>query len=210
MTEPAKNRVRKLRFVRQKGFTLIELMIVITIIAVLAGLTAAIATAVQNRARRAKAEALIKAVDAGLERYYTDNGDYPWPSNEDETGEVNDMNTKIGPARCLYQALSGDGDDSIVGGTEGSDGETEDPEVAYWEDIVAPRDRKGVPVYTDDGDYILTDPWNHPWQYEIFDQEESDEYNQNTNNMTYDLWSFASDESAGKNEELRPKWVTNW
>jgi type II secretion system protein G len=101
------------------GFTLIELMVVVTIIVLLAGMTVAITTAVQNKARRSKTSALLKAIDNGLERYRTDNGDYPRPAEEDERGEVNGMSAKTGPARALYQALSGDGDDAIEGGSIG-------------------------------------------------------------------------------------------
>lgn len=208
-----------------KAFTLIELMVVVTIIVLLAGMTVAITTAVQNKARRAKTSALIKAIDAGLERYRTDNGDYPRPAQEDETGEVNGMNTKTGPAKALYQALSGDGDDAIEGGSSGSDGETDDDEKAYWEEIVnplggsseqreegggGPTVRKGVPVEYVNGGFLLTDPWKHPWQYELFDPAESDEYSQNTRNMTYDLWSFGEDSTAGTDPELEGKWITNW
>ena len=206
-----------------KGFTLIELMVVVTIIVLLAGMTVAITTAVQNKARRAKTSALIKAMDAGLERYRTDNGDYPRPASEDETGEVNGMSTKTGPAKALYQALSGDGDDAIEGGSTGSDGETDEDEIGYWEDIINPlgggeegeetepnQIRKGVPVEYVNGGYLLTDPWKHPWQYMMFDPEESDEYSQNTRNMTYDLWSFGQDTTAGKDPELEGLWITNW
>ena len=170
------------------GFTLIELMVVVTIIVLLAGMTVAITTAVQNKARRSKTSALLKAIDNGLERYRTDNGDYPLPAEEDERGEVNGMSAKTGPARALYQALSGDGDDAIEGGSIGSDGKTED-EKFYWEDIVDPlappsqsegaggdenKIRKGVPVEFSNGGFLLVDPWRHPYQYEMFDPEKSD------------------------------------
>ncbi|MEZ5326171.1 MAG: prepilin-type N-terminal cleavage/methylation domain-containing protein [Verrucomicrobiales bacterium] len=211
---------------RDHGFTLIELMVVVTIIVLLAGMTVAITTAVQNKARRSKTSAIIKAIDNSLERYRTDNGDYPRPAQEDERGEVNGMTANTGPAKALYQALSGDGDDAIEGGSIGSDGETEDDDKFYWEDIVNPlapasqtnsggsddnnKIRKGVPVEFSNGGYLLVDPWKHPWQYEMFDPEESDEYQQNTRNMTYDLWSFGQDSSGGTDPEAEGLWITNW
>ncbi|MGK0188356.1 MAG: prepilin-type N-terminal cleavage/methylation domain-containing protein [Verrucomicrobiales bacterium] len=203
------------------GFTLIELMVVVTIIVLLAGMTVAITTAVQNKAKRAKTSALIKAIDNSLERYRNDNGDYPRPAQEDELGEVNGMSVAVGPAKALYQALSGDGDDAIEGGSEASDGETEDDEKFYWEDIVNPlssggegeedqKIRKGIPVEFSSGGYLLVDPWAHPWQYELFDSEQSDEYQQNTKNMTYDLFSYGEDNSGGTDPEAEGKWITNW
>lgn len=59
------------------GFTLIELIIVIAIIAILASLVLSTAGYVQKKAARSRAEAEIAAVGAALESYKADNGDYP-------------------------------------------------------------------------------------------------------------------------------------
>ena len=56
----------------------------------------------------------------------------------------------------------------------------------------------------------MIDPWAHAWQYEMFDAEVSDEYQQNTRNMTYDLYSFGEDSSGGTDPEAEGKWITNW
>jgi general secretion pathway protein G len=61
----------------KQGFTLIELLIVIAIIAILASLVLAAAGSVQKKGARSRAEAEIKAVEAALESYKSDNGDYP-------------------------------------------------------------------------------------------------------------------------------------
>jgi general secretion pathway protein G len=61
----------------RQAFTLIELLIVIAIIAVLASLVLAAAGSVQKKGARSRAEAEIKAVEAALESYKSDNGDYP-------------------------------------------------------------------------------------------------------------------------------------
>lgn len=61
----------------KQGFTLIELLVVIAIIAVLASLVLAAAGSVQKKGARSRAEAEIKAVEAALESYKSDNGDYP-------------------------------------------------------------------------------------------------------------------------------------
>lgn len=59
------------------AFTLIELLIVIAIIAVLAGLVLGAAGSVQKKGARSRAEAEIAALEAALESYKADNGDYP-------------------------------------------------------------------------------------------------------------------------------------
>lgn len=60
-----------------RGFTLIELLVVIAIIAILAALVLNTAGFIQRKAARSRAEAEIKALEAALESYKADNGDYP-------------------------------------------------------------------------------------------------------------------------------------
>src|SRR5437870_1309237 len=63
---------------RAKGaFTIVELLIVLTIIIVLAGLILATAGYVQKKGARSRAEAEIAAISAALESYRADNGIYP-------------------------------------------------------------------------------------------------------------------------------------
>jgi type II secretory pathway pseudopilin PulG len=59
------------------AFTLIELLIVMSIIIVLAGLILATSGYVQNKGYRSRAEAEIAAMSAALESYKADNGLYP-------------------------------------------------------------------------------------------------------------------------------------
>lgn len=60
------------------GFTLIEILVVISIIAILASLVLAAAGSVQRKGARSRAESEIAAVAAALESYKADNGDYPY------------------------------------------------------------------------------------------------------------------------------------
>jgi type II secretion system protein G len=59
------------------AFTLVELLIVISIIAILAGLVASAAGFVQKKGARSRAQAEISAMQAALENFKADNGDYP-------------------------------------------------------------------------------------------------------------------------------------
>ena len=60
----------------RKAFTLIELLTVIAIIGVLAGLTFAVARGVSGKARIARAEAELAALATGMEEYRRYFGDY--------------------------------------------------------------------------------------------------------------------------------------
>lgn len=64
-----------------KGFTLVELLIVITVIAILAALVLRTAGFVQEKGARSRAESEIAAISAALESYKADNGDYPLSSS---------------------------------------------------------------------------------------------------------------------------------
>lgn len=59
------------------GFTLVELLVVITIIAILAALVLSTAGGIQDKAARSRAQSEIAALSAALESYKADNGDYP-------------------------------------------------------------------------------------------------------------------------------------
>ena len=69
---------------RNKGFTIVELLIVIIIIGILAALVLNSFRGVQERARDTERTTDIRAQSAQLEVYYTDNGGYPL-----FTGQIN-------------------------------------------------------------------------------------------------------------------------
>lgn len=62
---------------KSKGFTIVELLIVIVVIAILATLVIVTFTGIQQRARDSQRQTDINAVDSHLEAYYAEHGDYP-------------------------------------------------------------------------------------------------------------------------------------
>ena len=83
----------------QRGFTLVELLIVVIILAVLSGIAVPSYMALRNRARVAATENEMKNIATALELYNADNEAYP-------AGDIND----------LKAALEGDGPDGAAGG----------------------------------------------------------------------------------------------
>ena len=60
-----------------KGFTIVELLIVIVVIAILAAITIVAYNGIQARARDAQRQQDVQTITKALELYYTDNGQYP-------------------------------------------------------------------------------------------------------------------------------------
>lgn len=63
--------------VKQQGFTIVELLIVIVVIGILAALVITTFTGIQRRARDTERQTDIKALHSQLEAYYAQNGFYP-------------------------------------------------------------------------------------------------------------------------------------
>jgi len=60
---------------------MVELMVVMAVISILAGLVLAAAGYLQKKGARSRTEAEIAALSAALENYKADNGDYPLNTN---------------------------------------------------------------------------------------------------------------------------------
>ena len=98
------------------GFTLMELMTVVAIIAVLASLTIVGFKSAQVSASRNRTATFHAAIKSGLEQYFSDNGEYPTPKDTAGVDTFQGRRVIAGPSKMLYQALSGDGDsESVLG-----------------------------------------------------------------------------------------------
>lgn len=79
--------------IRKNRFTIIELLIVIAVIAILAGMLFAAMGAITERKDKAATQALLLTIDQGLSKYFDDKGEYP-----EASGSAYDSKT-------LYKAL---------------------------------------------------------------------------------------------------------
>jgi prepilin-type N-terminal cleavage/methylation domain-containing protein len=62
---------------KSKGFTIVELLIVIVVIAILATLVIVTFTGIQQKARDSQRQTDVNALDSHLEAFYADKGYYP-------------------------------------------------------------------------------------------------------------------------------------
>src|SRR5438093_13778498 len=98
---------------RYNGFTLIELIVVVGIIIVLAGLVLSTVGYARKKGARARAETEIAAMSAALENYKADNGIYPRDATTTDTlnarGTIN-MPDYQAASQYLYGQIAGDPD----------------------------------------------------------------------------------------------------
>lgn len=68
--------MRRVQTYGRKGFTIVELLIVIVIIAILAAITIVAYNGIQQRARDAQRKSDLAAIGKALQIHYVNNGDY--------------------------------------------------------------------------------------------------------------------------------------
>ena len=181
------------RWKKNRGFTLMELMVVISLIAILAGMVMAAMPAVLNQIKRKQVKLTMKELEAGLSSYKLDNGMYP----------VNEKN-EIEGGTVLYKYLSGDFDE------DGFLDDEKDNSKIYMEGIDyntakdQPQQRVGK---TPDGKFALVDPFGNMIRYLC---EPPGKKNKQTRNPTYDLWSLGGADSESNATEDLSRWITNW
>lgn len=207
---------------RSRGFTLIEMLIVITIIALLAALTMGGYTYAMNGSKEKTTRGTFEAVKTALESYQTEHGEYPEPANAEQRAEFGlGKSYDVGGAACLYQALSGDGYDQIKGVSSSGSGEasaTSDGRISGTDEIgnMMMKDMPPSMFMRKGEQYILIDGFSHPFQY-IKATVRADE-DPVTINSTYDLWSYSMDQlnitkksiDTQQSPQIALKWIKNW
>jgi len=175
-----------LRVSRKGSFTLIELMAVVTVIGILAGLVLGGAGAVRQRAARGQAKAEIAAIEAGLVRYQMDFGGYPGASNISvSNGYSANPSTYVSAGQALFTNLWGSGSYTNI-----------NPGQKQYLNV------KPSMVYTSGVNYFI-DPWGYAYGY----------YWSGTNSLyggaVPDVWSTGGQTGSGTQTNSN-KWLTSW
>ncbi len=176
-----------------RGFSLVELLVVVTIIAILSGLVIGVTGFVQRKAAVDRATTQLNLFGLKIEEYRTDVGGI-LPEEEDKTGII------------IYRMLYGDGvgSDGIAGTADDGalDGRPDEGFSPYVADL-DPNTNKQNWIDKKGRDYPVevVDPWGNAIRYRRLPGDPSMENPSNS----FDLWSLGPD---GKNNTADD--ITNW
>jgi type II secretory pathway pseudopilin PulG len=195
------------------AFTVLELLVVITIIIVLAGLILATVGYVQKKGARSRAEAEIAAMSAACESYKADNGIYPRgpattttigsttiPANVTDTLDPRASSTPTPTysqaSLYLYTQLSGD--------STGSRSASGKSYMQFNPKMLLPTGGTGTVTAT-------SDPFGNSYGYST--AQAANPGGSAGYNPTFDLWSTAGYTPAASPTPTptpQDQWVKNW
>ena len=169
------------------AFTLVELMAVITIIVILAGLVVAGMGFVNERQAKEKARVQIALISKALEDYKLDNGSYP-ASVDTPTG--------LGQSAELFKALYFDSDKDGQFAGSGTNKGDEDQKI-YVSDFDPVTNKQGWTSGAAAATTKIVDPWGNEYRYRSAFAAPvgtaTPASNVNTQNPDFDLWSSGKD-----------------
>jgi type II secretory pathway pseudopilin PulG len=183
------------------AFSLVELLVVITIIIVLAGLVLSTMGYVRKKGARARAETEIAAMSAACESYKADNGIYPRDATTTDTlnARVSGDPTSTSYQQAslyLYTQLSGtNADRTPITGARSY--------FAFIPNQLSPSDQ-AQPVQ------FIRDPFGNSYGYSTANQ--ADPITPKGYNPTFDLWSTdgLTDNPPNTGDTITPQWIKNW
>ena len=177
------------------AFTLIELILVVGIIIVLAGLVLSTVGYARKKGARARAETEIAAMSAACENYKADNGVYP--SNTD----TNNLDPKTGgnpnspsyslASFYLYTLLSGD--------PAGSRSPTGKIYMQFKPNMLLPAGGSGTVT-------AIADPFGYSYGYSTSNQVDPT----HGYNPTFDLWTTCTLTNSPPSAADQNQWIKNW
>jgi prepilin-type N-terminal cleavage/methylation domain-containing protein len=168
------------------AFTLVELLVVMAIIAILAGLVLAASRYVQDKGRRARAETEIVAISAALQNYKADNGIYPSDPARTELLDPNVFPPPADASLYLYETLSGDSNHDRIAETT--------PYFSFKPNQLSPADQTQHVTF-------IRDPFGNSYGYST--AKAANPAGSIGYNPTFDLWSTANDPDPAR-------WIKNW
>jgi prepilin-type N-terminal cleavage/methylation domain-containing protein len=180
------------RLTNETGFTLIELIVVTTVIVILTGLVLSTVGYVQKKGARARAETEIAAMSAACENYKADNGIYPRDNTASQYTDTLDARNNFDATQAVYQHASFYLYTQLSGDSSGNRSPTGKSYMEFKPKMLYPDDQ------TQNVQYIR-DPFHNSYGYSTANQADPTK----GYNPTFDLWSTAN--STDPNQ-----WIKNW
>lgn len=215
---------------RRSSFTLIELLTVMAVIAILAGLILSVSGYATKHGALARASAEIQAISSACESYKADNGTYPhqalatsgsgstpYSDQLDPRTNGNSVSTNAAyatPSLELYEALTGDTSLSGTGGGAGSKNYLAEVKPDMWG-----RSNQGASVSSTNPVTYLSDPFGNCYGYSTAYATAIASGSTPTMgyNPTFDLWSTGGNLStpypasnSGTPGDPQLQWIKNW
>jgi type II secretory pathway pseudopilin PulG len=186
------------------AFTLIELIVVTTVIIILTGLVLSTVGYVQKKGARARTETEIAAMSAACENYKADNGVYPTNS------DTNALNAQTVGNPCGYQAASLYLYEQLSGDTNANFQPTAKSYFTFKPNMLGTSpttttDACGNTLTPTTVSYIR-DPFGNIYGYSTIDNPVANPSPTPGYNPTFDLWSTNGLTSGTDSTQ----WIKNW
>jgi general secretion pathway protein G len=177
------------------AFTLIELIVVVAIIVILAGLVLSTVGYVQKKAARSRAETEIAAMSAALESYKTDNGVYPRDNTTNQYTDTLNAQQNFDATQPVYQHASFYLYTQLSGDSSGNRSPTGKSYMQFKPNMLLPSGGSGTVI-------AISDSFGNSYGYSTANQADPTK----GYNPTFDLWSTA----AGTTSSNVQQWIKNW
>jgi prepilin-type N-terminal cleavage/methylation domain-containing protein len=188
-----------------RSFTLVEMLAVIAVIAILAGLTISAFSGVMKTAARSRTRTEIKAFSTALESYKADNGAFPIPISPVFSSAGSYDNSGYNAA--LYQASSAQLYESLTGQTNyGEPPPTPASGIVIYYAFKPSQLGNDTAATAANGPVYIKDPLGNSYGY-FPGYVSSGTTNAPINGYgSFDLWSTGGDAT----DAMTNTWIDNW
>lgn len=190
----------KIAIRKVKGFSLIEILVVIAIIAILVTLTLVALGYVERKRNDETAKVVVQSLSKALQEFEVDNGYYPLGKGDERS------------SNSVYVALYGDETNS---GRPTENARTKVQNKVYYPQLdPALKSKDSRLAIKLGGEFVIVDPWGQPYRYRLGFRQKDDKGKEGPGiNPDFDLWSVGADGKTTQSEKktgIDSDNLTNW